>query len=447
MNQRRRISLTALWLVGSLLLAHSSSGQTALVVRDVVPDVNHTFLFIDGVNMCTTPAVTLGGLPLTPASATLTQVIVPYPAFPTGDYYLTVSCGTLPGRTAYFYVTLSPTGTTGPTGPIGPTGATGGIGSPGPTGPTGPAGGPVGPTGPTGPAGTQGPTGSTGANSTVPGPTGATGPAGSQGPTGSTGANSTVPGPTGATGPAGSQGPTGSTGANSTVPGPTGPTGPAGSQGPTGSTGANSTVPGPTGATGPAGSQGPTGSTGANSTVPGPTGPTGPAGSQGPTGSTGANSTVPGPTGPTGPAGSPGAPGPTGPTGAAGTNGAGVFGAGFINPLNPNTYYTSLNGSQQFNTNSPEFSGISMPVACTINTLSVSLFGVSGAADAFTVSLMKNGVEQNLTCSATSTTGAIRSCVATSPTVAVVVGDIVGLKIVQNSGIPVVRIAIGTRCQ
>jgi hypothetical protein len=400
MKQRRRIALRGLGLASALLLAHNSSGQTALVIRDVVPDVNHTLLFIDGVNMCASPTVTLGGLPLTAVSATLTQVVVPYPEFPAGDYYLIVSCGALPGRTAYFYVTLSPNGTTGPTGP-------------------------------TGPAGAQGPTGPTGANSTVPGPTGATGPAGGQGPTGPTGANSTVPGPTGATGPAGPFGPTGPTGVAGPF-GPTGATGPAGPFGPTGPTGVAGPF-GPTGATGPAGPFGPTGPTG----VAGPFGPTGATGPAGPFG----------PTGPTGVAGPFGPAGPTGPTGAAGTNGAGVFGAAIINPVNPNTFYVSLNGSTQFNTNSPEFSGMSMPVACTVNTLSVSVFGVSGTPDPFTVSVMRNGVEQALACSVTSTTGAITRCLATSPAVAVAVGDIVGLKIVQGSGVPIVRLAIGTRCQ
>ena len=306
MKQRRRIPLTVLWFASALLLAHNSSGQSAAVIRSVMPDVDHTFLYIDGVNLCATATVTLGGLPLTTVSATTTQVIVPYPEFPAGDYYLTVSCGA-PGRTAYFYVTLSPIGTIGPTGPTGPTGA----------------------------------------DSTVPGPTGATGPAGAQGPTGPTGAASTVPGPTGATGPAGPFGP----------------------------------------------------------------------------------------------------PGPTGPTGPAGTNGAGVFGAAIINPASPNTFYVSLNGDGQFNTNSPEFTGISMPVACTFTTLSVSTFGSSGGTALFTVNLTKNGVDQGLTCSVNSIQGAIASCTDTSPTVAVAVGDIVGLKIFQTSGTPIVRLAIGTRCQ
>ena len=381
MMQRRRIPLTGLWFVSALLLANNSSGQGAIVIRSVLPDVNHTFLLIDGVNMCATPTVTLGGLALNPVSASMTQVLVPYPAFPAGDYYLTVSCGP-PGRTGNFYVTLSPIGITGPTGP---------------TGPAGPA----------------------GADSTVPGPTGPAGPAG---PTGATGAASTVPGPTGATGPAGPAGPTGATGAASTVPGPTGATGPAGPAGPTGATGAASTVPGPTGATGPAGPAGPTGPTGAASTVPGPTGPAGPFGPIGPTG-------------------------PTGPAGPAGTNGAGVFGASLINPANTNTYYVSLNGDSQNASNSAQFTGISMPVACTFTTLSVGTFGSSGGDASFTVRLTKNGVEQSLACSVNSTQGAIARCLATSPPIAVAVGDIVGLRIDQSSGLFPVRLAIGTRCQ
>jgi hypothetical protein len=266
------------------------------------------------------------------------------------------------------------------------------------------AGGPAGPTGPTGPAGPAG---------TV-GPTGPAGPAG-------------VAGPTGATGPAGPAGAAGPTGA-------TGPAGPAG-------------VAGPTGATGPAGPAGPTGPIGPT----GPQGATGAVGPTGPQGNTGAAGAV-GPTGPQGLTGATGAAGPTGPTGPAGTAGAGSFMVGFLNPGSGTTFYTGLTGDSGQNTaqatNSPQFVGGAMPIACTFDRLYVTTFGVSGGSDAITVNLVKNGVDQSLTCSLTAQQGSQVTCNDTNAlhAVSVSAGDNVALKYVQASGTPIVRIGVGTRC-
>jgi hypothetical protein len=124
-----------------------------------------------------------------------------------------------------------------------------------------------------------------------------------------------------------------------------------------------------------------------------------------------------------------------------------VFGASIINPASPNTFYMSLNGDNQFNTNSPQFTGISMPVACTFDRLSVSTFGSSGGSDFFTVNLVVNGVDQALSCTANSLTGSILTCSDTAHTVAVAVGQIVGYKIVQGFGTPIVRVSVGARCR
>ena len=258
----------------------------------------------------------------------------------------------------------------------------------------------VGPVGPTGPAGAVGPTG----------PTGPAGVAGAAGPTG----------PTGPTGPAGVAG----------AAGPTGPTGPAGVAG----------AAGPTGPAGVAGAAGPTG----------PTGPAGVAGAIGPTGPAGSAGAI-GPTGPQGIPGSSGPEGPTGPTGPAGASGAGgIFGAHQVNPANLNPWWMSINGDSTQTTLNPEWAGFAMPVACTFDTFHVTLYHQSVAGtDDITVTLVKNGVDTGLGCTATSsaTVGAVTSCSDTSPTVSAAVGDIMAFHFSQTNFTPIVRIAVGTRCQ
>jgi hypothetical protein len=105
-----------------------------------------------------------------------------------------------------------------------------------------------------------------------------------------------------------------------------------------------------------------------------------------------------------------------------------------------------LNSFGQISTNSPQFSGMAMPVACTFDRLAVTTFGVSGVADSFTVNLVVNGNDQALTCSVGSTTGSTATCTDNLHTVTVAVGDLVAFKIVQASGAPIVRVGMGTRC-
>ena len=233
-------------------------------------------------------------------------------------------------------------------------------------------------------------------------------------------------GPAGPTGPQGTPGAAGPAGA-------TGPAGPAGAAGPTGATG----PAGLAGAAGPTGPTGPQGNTGAA----GPTGPTGPQGSTGAAGPTG-------PTGPQGSTGSTGAAGPTGPTGPQGANGAGIFGTGTVNPNNSNPFYLSLNGDSNQTSNGQNFAGMSMPVACTFDRLSVTLASITGGStDTISVTLVKNGSDTGLTCTATSsaTANALVTCSSTTP-IPVVMGDMVGLHLTQSNFVPVVRIGIGTRC-
>jgi hypothetical protein len=148
-----------------------------------------------------------------------------------------------------------------------------------------------------------------------------------------------------------------------------------------------------------------------------------------------------GATGPSGPAGIAGA------TGPAGANGAGVFGAALINPVSPNTLYYNLNGAnQQQTTNNPEFAGMAMPVACTFDRLVVTAYGVSGGGNSFTVTLVKNGTPTTLACTVLSATASLSTCSNISSGFSVVLGDLVALKVDQASGVPIVRLGIGTRC-
>jgi hypothetical protein len=323
-----------------------------------------------------------------------------------------------------------PAGTTGPSGPAGiagPTGATGVAGPAGTTGPSGPAGiaGPTGATGVAGPAGPSGPLGPQG----VAGPSGPLGPQGAAGPSGPLGAQG-VAGPSGPLGPQGVAGPAG----------PSGPLGPAGASGPSGPQGTAGAA-GPSGPLGPAGASGPSGPQGTAGPA-GPSGPLGPAGASGPSGPQGTAGAA-GPTGPLGPAGA------SGPSGPAGTNGAGVFGASQINPNNLTPFYLSLNGDSLQNSNSAQFTGMSMPVACTFDRLSVTLAAVSGGAtDTVTVALVKNGTDTSMTCTVTSSSSinGLTACSSATP-ISTALGDIVGLHVTQTNSTPIVRIAIGTRCQ
>jgi hypothetical protein len=245
-------------------------------------------------------------------------------------------------------------------------------------------------------------------------------------------------GSTGIPGPTGPTGVTGNTGAQGVV-GPAGPTGVTGATGFTGATGITGAtgVTGNTGAQGVAGPAGPTGATGIN----GATGNTGPVGAAGATGNTGAQ----------GFAGPAGATGPTGPTGATGAGGAATFMAGgFVNPNNLTPFWTTLSGdSTQSGALSPEV-GAPMPISCTFTGLTLSLFGISGAvgADTVTVTLFKNHLATAMTVSATNpAAGTFQTASDTVNTVVVAVGDMISIGYTQSNNAPAVRMGVGTRCQ
>jgi hypothetical protein len=169
----------------------------------------------------------------------------------------------------------------------------------------------------------------------------------------------------------------------------------------------------------------------------GPTGATGPAGAAGPTGATG-------------PAGVAGAAGPTGATGPAGPAGSGaIFGGGVVNPATPNLWHMSPNGDEIKTTNSPQFSGIAMPSACTFNSLFVNAHSVTGGSYTVTVTLYKNGVATALACATpvNSSAGVSSSCSDSLHPVVVAPGDVISLQYVQNSGTPIVQLSTGLRCQ
>ena len=94
--------------------------------------------------------------------------------------------------------------------------------------------------------------------------------------------------------------------------------------------------------------------------------------------------------------------------------------------------------------------GAPMPVACTINLIQLNLTCGSscGSADTLTVTIVKNGVDQAMSCSGTS--GAANVTVKTSCTtspVSLAAGDDVALKFTHTNGTPIVHVGTGVRCQ
>jgi hypothetical protein len=339
---------------------------------------------------------------------------------------------------------LAQQGVTGPTGPTGLTGATGPIG---PTGPQGIQGiiGNIGPAGPTGP-----PVAFKGTWSNLT--TYAAGDAvffngssyislanGNVGNTPTGGAPWALLAQQGATGPTGPTGPTGLTGAT----GATGPTGPAISfQG----TWSNLTTYAAGGAVffngssyislagGNVGNT-PTGGAPwallAQQGATGPTGPTGPSGSNGSTGAAGAT----GPTGPTGPAG-------------ASSSSANVFVAHGILPGNTTPVYVNISGDTVVNASGQAFAGGAMPVACTFNAITLTVYTFSGSAstDTVTATLYKNGSSTSLTASVSNPAAGATATISATASVSVAIGDLVAIQLSQTNGTPIVRAGIGTTC-
>jgi len=110
----------------------------------------------------------------------------------------------------------------------------------------------------------------------------------------------------------------------------------------------------------------------------------------------------------------------------------------------------SLNGDTNQTTNTPQWTGLAMPVACSFDRLTMTLFTFAGGStNNITGTLVKNGTDTGLSCTAVSnatTGGAAVTCSASSPTVAAAVGDILGIHMHQTNSTPGVRIGVGTRC-
>jgi hypothetical protein len=140
-------------LLGSLLFAVSMFAASAPVVISASTNSALTQLTIAGSGFSpnsTTPTVSLGGVSLSLASFTDTQIVAVLPTNePAGSYSLSVTETAGGSRTTTFGVTIGAVGPTGPQGPQGPIGPQGATGPQGPTGPTG-ATGPQGPAGPSG---------------------------------------------------------------------------------------------------------------------------------------------------------------------------------------------------------------------------------------------------------------------------------------------------------
>jgi hypothetical protein len=191
--------------------------------------------------------------------------------------------------------------------------------------------------------------------------------------------------------------------------------GPTGQQGPEG-------IPGPTGAQGP---RGPAGANGAN-------------GAQGPQG-------LQGLMGPQGPKGENGATGPQGPQGPAGRNGsddvngtndyhllAGGSGGNGIRVSSDGAMYAPW-GMATVNANAATVD-VPVPVAGTLNLLSVSLKGVPSSNDTpqtYTFTLYKNGQSTAMNCAIIGTSSGVTSntCVGVATTIAIAAGDALALEI------------------
>jgi hypothetical protein len=96
--------------------------------------------------------------------------------------------------------------------------------------------------------------------------------------------------------------------------------------------------------------------------------------------------------------------------------------------------------------------GGAMPIACTFNSLTLSLYGVSGGAgtNMIAITLYKNGIPTPLTV-ALSNPGAGLITSGTDNNLAhqfsVAIGDFVSIGYTQTSSTSIVRIGVATRCQ
>jgi hypothetical protein len=178
MNTAKRPALARLAAGAALALLVTATTLPALADSSHQPMITAArpegaLLHISGFNFGGgTPAVTLGGLPLTLAFTTATSIDAVLPGMAPGTYLLTLAIGSKAdsrrvnddgSKYDEFWVTIGAAGAQGPAGRDGVDGATGPVGPQGPAGAAGATGatgaqGPVGATGPQGPAGVTTPT-------------------------------------------------------------------------------------------------------------------------------------------------------------------------------------------------------------------------------------------------------------------------------------------------
>lgn len=178
MNTAKRPALARVAACAALALLVTATTLPALADSSHQPMITAArpegaLLHITGLNFGGgTPAVTLGGLPLTLASTTATGIDAVLPGMAPGTYLLTLAIDSGAdsrrvnddgSKYDEFWVTIGAAGPQGPASRDGVDGATGAVGPQGPAGAVGATGatgaqGPVGATGPQGPAGVTTPT-------------------------------------------------------------------------------------------------------------------------------------------------------------------------------------------------------------------------------------------------------------------------------------------------
>jgi hypothetical protein len=110
-----------------------------------------------------------------------------------------------------------------------------------------------------------------------------------------------------------------------------------------------------------------------------------------------------------------------------------------------------LNGSLEDSSSNGQVGG-PMPIACTFDSLTLSLYGVAGGAgtNVITARLYKNGNPTSMALSLNNPGVALFATVTDSAAAhqfSVDIGDFVSIGYTQSNGAPVVRIGAATRCR
>ena len=123
---------------------------------------------------------------------------------------------------------------------------------------------------------------------------------------------------------------------------------------------------------------------------------------------------------------------------------------GGTTPTTLTTWYHSPQGGDAFSATFAGQFGGAVPFACTINLIQLNLTCANscGTTDTVTATIVKNGVDQAMTCSTTS--AAANTTVKTTCTanpVALAAGDDVAVKQTHTNVSPAVHYGVGLRCQ